>query len=164
MKARIYLVGRCDNPDCPKPVHSKKIQVIVNESDLQPTPCKCRNGQIIWEHFEVHHRPICLKRCVPWKKDLSPIVAFEWCLLIFAVLLLALVGSFLHFDVNSWTPLWKWITISGATLFLLIVWIIERKLMQKIIAKYTNRVLEEGRMQWRYLDLEIPQQEELNAK
>lgn len=165
MRTEIYYYGKCQR--CGRYI-SAPISVAIDEKQL-PEICECGSDDITRDAM-VHHsipKQNALRQKSWWLsklEGLSPVDGFEICLLVFTVILLVLVGSFIHYGVNSWTPQWKWITISGATLFLLIVWIIERKLMQKIITKYTNRVLEEGRMQWRYLDPEKPQQEELNAK
>lgn len=64
-EARIYLLGRCSNPECPKPMHSKKIQVLVNESDFEDSPCKCEKGTIKWERLQVRHSPT-KKRVWSW--------------------------------------------------------------------------------------------------
>lgn len=85
-------------------------------------------------------------------KNLSPKDGFEICLLVFSVLLLALAGSFIHFDVKSWVPLWKWTAIVGSVVLMLVVWLFKRKLMQKITDNLTSKVLEEGRLQGLYLE------------
>ena len=57
MQGRIYLLGHCDNPDCPKQMQSKQVDVVINEADLEPTPCKCGKGSIRWERLKIKNRP-----------------------------------------------------------------------------------------------------------
>lgn len=82
---------------------------------------------------------------------LSPTEGFEICLLVFAVTLVAIIGFFLHFGVSAWTPLWKGIAIVNAVVLMLIVWLFNRKLMQKITDNFTRKAMEEGRLQGQYL-------------
>ncbi len=64
MKARIYILGRCDNPDCSR-IQSKQVDVVINEEDLQLSPCKCGKGLIKWENLQIRHRPM-KKRVWSW--------------------------------------------------------------------------------------------------
>ena len=92
MKARIYLVGRCDNPDCPKPLQSKQIDVIVNEADLEPSPCRC-GGSVSWEHFEVHHTRTGKKPVVQGDNLKKPGHMWAWIIVSsLTALILALIG------------------------------------------------------------------------
>ena len=92
------------------------------------------------------------KRISSCLKALSPTDGFEICLLVFATLLMVIVEAYFHFNVNSWPPLWKWIVIAGSVILMLVVWLLERKLMQKITDNLTRKALDEGRLQGQYLE------------
>ena len=66
MKTKIYLVGKCNNPDCKEPVKTKLIGAVIDDSELEPSPCSDCSGTVTWTHFEVHHKPQKAKKKVRW--------------------------------------------------------------------------------------------------
>ena len=170
MRTEIYYYGKCQR--CGRYI-SAPISVAIDEKQL-PVICECGSDDITWDAMMVHHsipKQKALRQKSRWLsklEGLSPVDGFEICLLVFTVILLALVGSFIHYGVNSWTPLWKWTVIVSSVAFMLVVWLFERKLMQKITDNLIRKAMDEGRLQGQCLEKkgvpEKPQQEELDAK
>ena len=152
LRSTLCVYGWCES--CKK-FHYQPAHSVIDDSDL-PKTCGC-GSEIIWDAMSHHNfpKPEVVgknKGVSSWFKKLSPTDGLETCLLVFTILLMAIVGSYIHFDVNSWIPLWKWTVILSSVILMLVVWLLERKLMQNITDNLTRRVLEEGRLQGQYLE------------
>ncbi len=152
LRSTLCVYGWCES--CKK-FHYQPAHSIIDDSDL-PKTCEC-GSEIIWDAMSHHNFPkpevVGRKKGISsWVKVLSPTDGFEICLLVFATLLMAIVEAYIHFEVNSWTPLWKWTGIVSSVVLMLVVWLLERKLMQKISDNLTRKALDEGRLQGQYLE------------
>lgn len=152
MKTTLCFYGWC--PKCRK-MHYHPVHGIIDDSDL-PQTCEDCGSEIIWEEA-AHNHQLKLgpekreKRGLSWLKSISPIQGFESCLLEFSILLLILIGAYLHLGVSQWLPLWRWVYIGAAFFLVLGGWVACRKFMETITDNTVRMALEEGRRQGRYL-------------
>jgi len=152
MKTTLCIYGWC--PKCQK-IHYYPVHGIIDDSDL-PQACEDCRSDIIWEEAAHHHilnhgTGRSEKHSFLQLKCISPVYGFEFCLLEFSTLLLALIGAYLHLGVGQWIPLWRWAYIGAAVFLVLGGWVACRKIMETITEDTVRRALEEGRQQGYYL-------------
>ena len=140
-----------------KKVHLYPAHCFVDDSEL-PRTCSDCGHELEWNEFHHHNfpKPGAMgkkKGFSSWAKGYTPVEGFELCLLMFVLLLMALVSFYFFFGISKWTPLWRWISIAGASVSMIILWLLERHLMQQITDGFQRRNLEEGRLQGRYIVL-----------